>query len=532
MRHRIAAGPGHGFAPRRKRVLLVNCYFDHSHRPIHRSSKIPQAVGPIYLAGAFSRELCDVKCYTELASGPLEDEQLLGWPDMLVLTSLTNGFDRLLHLTAYARSKNPKVIVVAGGPAVRALPLLSRHYFDYTCLGDIEELRDVIADAFGPSYAAEEMLPRYDLAYWLGRTGYAETTRYCNFRCSFCALTGEGRPYHPYDLGYMRQQILASGRRRRMFFIDNNFYGNDRLHFQARVGLIKELRQAGQFQHWAALVTSDFYRRGENLTLAKESGCELLFSGVESFDTAWLRGVNKLQNIAEPQVEMIAACLNRGIVFSYGLIVDLATRRITDLRNELEFVASTPQITLPSFVTVPIPLLGTPYFVDALEQGTILPRTKLRDMDGTTITQRPLDPIDDVVTFLKDLQSMRGFRGRLLKHTAQFVMRYRKTLTPPQMIMATGSALIICTQQLSMSLGGLGRPSRGGGRRTHVSTTEHLDDAYTPAFRVASQFRSYFKPTMVTDETGRLHEDLAESGLIRAVSGSPALPLSSGQSGI
>ena len=98
----------------RKRVLIVNCYFDDSRQPIRRTTKIPQAVGPIYLAGAFARELCDVRCYTELASGPLEDEELLSWPDVLVLTGLTNSFDRMRHLTAYARTKNPRVIVVAG----------------------------------------------------------------------------------------------------------------------------------------------------------------------------------------------------------------------------------------------------------------------------------------------------------------------------------------------------------------------------------------------------------------------------------
>ncbi len=35
----------------RKRVLIVNCYFDDSRQPIRRTSKVPQAVGPIYLAG-------------------------------------------------------------------------------------------------------------------------------------------------------------------------------------------------------------------------------------------------------------------------------------------------------------------------------------------------------------------------------------------------------------------------------------------------------------------------------------------------
>ena len=58
----------------RKRILIVNCYFDDSRQPIRRTNKIPQAVGPIYLAGAFARDTCDVRCYTEVASGPLEDE--------------------------------------------------------------------------------------------------------------------------------------------------------------------------------------------------------------------------------------------------------------------------------------------------------------------------------------------------------------------------------------------------------------------------------------------------------------------------
>jgi hypothetical protein len=53
----------------RRHLLIVNGYFDDSRQPIHRTTKLPQAVGPTYLAGAFARELCEVRCYTELASG-------------------------------------------------------------------------------------------------------------------------------------------------------------------------------------------------------------------------------------------------------------------------------------------------------------------------------------------------------------------------------------------------------------------------------------------------------------------------------
>lgn len=498
-----------------KRVLIVNCYFDDSRQPIRRTTKIPQAVGPIYLAGAFSRELCDVRCYTELASGPLEDEKLLSWPDMLVLTGLTNSFDRMLHLTAYARTKNPKVIVVAGGPAVRSLPERAGKVFDYRCLGDIEELCDVIKDSLGSEYVAETMLPRYDLAYWLGRIGYVETTRYCNFRCSFCSLTAEGHAYQTYEIDHIRQQILASGKRRRMFFLDNNFYGSDRSHFKARLNLIKEMRAAGQFNEWGALVTNDFYGRDENLKLIREAGCELLFSGLESFDNDWLRNFNKLQNTKAPQVEMITKSLNAGVVFSYGLMVDVNTRSVADLRRELNFITGTPEITVPSFITLSIPLLGTPYFYECLKNRTILPETKLRDMDGTTILQKPIDQMDEAVKFVDDLQSMKGFHGRILKHAAGFARIYHSKLTKMQMVLAVGAGLLVCAQPLTTSFTGLGWIRKKPRPRTYISTTEPLDHMYTPAFRVDSRFENYFKPTMVTDKQGELHEDILTSGLLK-----------------
>src|SRR5688500_7465706 len=508
-----AIKPSKAFLPR-KRILIVNCYFDDTRQPLRRTTKVPQAVGPIYLAGAFDRELCDVRCYPRVASGPLEDEGWLSWPDMLVLTGLTNSFDRMLHLTAYARTKNAKVIVVAGGPPIRNLPLLSKRVFDYSCQGDIEEMGDVIAEAFGREYVADNMLPRYDIAYWLGRIGYVETPRYCNFRCSFCSLTAEGHGYQTYELDHIRRQILASGKRRRMFFLDNNFYGSDRNHFKARLGLINEMRAMGQFNEWGALVTNDFYARDENLKLIREAGCELLFSGLESFDNDWLRNFNKLQNTRAPQVEMIAKSLNAGVVFSYGLMMDVSTRSIADLRRELNFITATPEITIPSFVTLSIPLLGTPYFYECLKNRTLLPETKLRDMDGTTILQHPVDPIAEVVKFVDGLQSMKGFQPRVIKHALGFTRLYHKKLTRMQMIFAVGAGLLVCAQPLSTSFTGFGWARKRTRPRTYVSTTEPLDHMYTPAFRVDSRFESYFKPTMVTDDIGQLHEDIIQSGLL------------------
>jgi hypothetical protein len=135
-------------------------------------------------------------------------------------------------------------------------------------------------------------------------------------------------------------------------------------------------------------------------------------------------------------------------------------------------------------------------------------------MDGTTLLQQPLDPVDEVVRFMADLQSLRGFRGRVLKHSAGFARLYRRKLTKMQMIFATGSSLLLCAQRLSTSFHSFGWLKRQQ-PRTFISSTEPLDRLYTPAFRVESSFKSYFKPTMVTDHTGQLHEDLLDSGLMK-----------------
>jgi hypothetical protein len=499
---------GGGGGLRRRRVLLVNCYFDDLRQAIGRTRKIPQAMGPAYLAGGFSRELCDLRVYNEQYSGPLRDERLLGWPDMLVLTGLTSAFDRMRHMAAYARTKNPAVIVVAGGPGVRALPQYSARFFDYACAGDVEEIRDVIADAFGPPYVAEVMAPRLDLAYWLGAFGHAESSRNCNFRCSFCSLTGEGNGYRRYDLGSIRDQIIAGGKRKVLLFIDNNFYGNNRAFFLERLELLKEMRRAGYFQAWAALVTNDFFLKGENLALARESGCEGLFSGVESFDVECLRNFNKVQNTKMPQVEMIKRCLDAGILFLYGLILDVTTRRIADLRGEIEFVLGTPEIPLPSFLSLPIPLLGTPFFYDCLAKGLLLPDTRLRDLDSTTIALRPLDPIDEVAAFVRDIQALRGYKKRVLSHSLGFYRRYRGSLNARQLATAFANVPLLCSYSAATS--SLRRFGMRGADRTHISSTEPLDPLYKPAFAVDARYADHFRPTMVTDGEGQLAEALRE----------------------
>ncbi len=497
------------FPEAKKRILIVNCFFDEMRFTVGRNTQIPQAMGPVYLAGAFSQRLCDVRLYNEMSSGPLEDEKLLSWPDMLVLTGLNTAFDRMLHITAYARTKNKKVIVVAGGPAIRNLPILSNQYFDYICLGDVEELQQVIEDSFGKDHVSYEMRPRYDLAYWMTHFGYVESSRYCNFRCSFCTLTGEGHGYKKYDLAFIRNQIVSLGKRRNpIVFIDNNFYGNDRQFFLDRLELIKDLRKDGYIKSWSALVTNDFFYDHKNLELVKDAGCLYLFSGLESFDFVWLKSVNKLQNTHMAQITMVRDCLEHGIVFLYGTMLDVTRRRLVDLKRELDFIVDHPEITLPSYLSIIVPILGTPYFYDCLEAGLILPSTRLRDLESTTLCVKPLDPIHKVTKFVYDIQTLRGYKRKIMQYSWKFYKKYRSSLSNFQMLVALSNAIKLSYEvtpnkaEFPNSLRSRNR------RRTHLSTTEILDKVYKPAFPVESRYQSYFRPTFLTDEAGEISREL------------------------
>jgi hypothetical protein len=489
------------------RVLVVVAHFDETRNVNGRPYFVPQALGHAYLAGAFHRHNVEVRIYSEVHSGPLRDESLFAWPDMLVLTGVTSSFDRMRQLAAYARTKSPGCVIVAGGPVVRNLPVSSAAAFDYACDGDIEELIEVARDVFGPAAATDRMLPRFDLLTWTSPINYVETSRYCNFRCSFCALTAERRDYAVYDLGYIEAQIRSYPQKRPILFIDNNFYGNNRAFFLHKLELLKGLVEEGVVPGWLALVTSDFFSDIRNLARVREAGCLGLFCGVESFDPALNKTYNKRQNLLLPQVEMIKTCLEAGVVFQYGLIFDPAAQRLEQMQNELDFIVQCDLITLPAFMTLTIPLLGTPHFDERIKSGHFLPLAKLRDMDGFTILTRPLDDIERVVPFVRSLSKLRSRPGQAARRTLGFWRRYRRFLTARQMAFVSADNIRLGVPGLLGN--GRANVDTGDEPLTHITTSQPLGPLYRPAFAVPERYRDCFRPTMITDASGALEPEIA-----------------------
>lgn len=224
----------------------------------------------------------------------------------------------------------------------------------------------------------------------------------------------------------------------------------------------------------------------------------------------WLETVNKKQNSRMNQVELIRHCLEAGIIFQYGLVYDPSVQSVEEMHRQLDLICDHPEIPAPNFIFTAIPFPGTPFFHERYEQGKILPNTKMRDLEGSTLSLRPVDSVEESVHFIRNGRNFRGYRRRFLQHQAKFLWHYRHSLNAFAMTVSTLTAMAILAPAVFSSPGAVFVRKRP---RTHVSTTERLDEVYTPRLPVASQYESWFEPTRITDAAGELNPLLADDAL-------------------
>ena len=496
---------------RRSRVLIVNGYFDPWRSAAPTRLFVPRAMAPYYLAGHFNPHTTDIRVWDEVYHGALLDRRIFQWPDILVLTGLTAAFDRARQLAAYCRHFNPQVVTVIGGPIARALPSICRQVFDYSCLGDIEEIETVIEDVLGANHLCERKAPRFDLTAPAMGVGYLETTKNCNFACSFCSLTGEGRAYTSHSDAAIDGQLDAIGKATVVMVLDNNFYGNSRESFQKRVRKIGDRWRAGQFRAWGALVTGDFFKKPENLQLLAENGCKGLFSGVENLDPAVLKSFNKKQSLALDPLALTEACAEHGIAFDYGMIIDFAQQTTAEVESQIAGLLSEPRVALPSLLSLAIPIAGTPQFEAASRNGRLMPNVLLSDMDGQKLVEWPKEPLHEVVLYLRDLLKFKGRKTALLCHSVRHMWHWRKHFDWEQTVIAG----VRPVHRFGFNLGA-GSPrqllqSMCEPKPTFCAMSDKLRAAYRPICRLPDKFARDFEPLTVTGPDGALTDQFLEA---------------------
>ncbi|GAA0774064.1 hypothetical protein E1180_13500 [Roseibium denhamense] len=493
----------------RPKILIVNAYVDPWRCAAPMRLFIPRAMAPYYLAGHINRARAEVRVYDEVYHGALLDPRLFDWPDLVILTGLTAAFDRARQLSAYFRNANPSVAVAIGGPIPRALPELCATIFDHVLLGDVETIEALIEETFGSDCVAESPAPRFDLAGWSFGLGFVETTKYCNFKCAFCSLTGEGRGYQPYSTADIERQLDAGGRTSMLMVLDNNFYGSNRADFIRRTELLGERWRRGQYRGWGALVTGDFFKNPDNLAKVAANGCRALFSGVESLDPAVLRTYNKKHSLSSDPRSLAQLCAEYGILFDYGMMLDFSQQTVADVDAQIDGLLEHAETPLPALLSLTIPILGTPHFNQSAASGKLMPKLRLADLDGQKLVEWPQEPLDKVVPYLADLLQFRGRKMAFARHAARHAWSRRASFDRLQTLISMAGPIVRFWGGMRVGTYRQMRQTWREPKRTFCATTEPLSVAYTPAHKMAAKFAKDFEPLYLTDANGHLRPEIA-----------------------
>ncbi len=219
--------------------------------------------------------------------------------DVVAITVNTCNANHCYEISSKFRKLGVKIVF--GGPHATLLPEEVSKYCDYVIIGEGEITWPQFLDDFYNNraktiYNCKDIIPslkgipvpRRDLIKKRCFTkGAVFSTRGCPYHCSYCNL--KQIYFDQFRVRPIQEVIedVSSIKSRYFVFWDDNFFGDQ----EYSVRLMKQLAKLNK--KWAAQVTLERCQNEELLKLARKSGCEYLFVGLESFSEKSLKSVNK-----------------------------------------------------------------------------------------------------------------------------------------------------------------------------------------------------------------------------------------------
>lgn len=380
------------------RIGIVSVFTDYHRRGRHHRGALQPQIGP--LIAALLPADADIHVVNDTWTDPDWNRRY----DLLFISCLHSDFDRARQISHYWRRRGAKTVL--GGNFASSHADLCAGYFDAVAIGAPEttvpriweDFRHgrlqalYVADSYDP---ASTPTPRFDLTARQQVLPIAlEATRGCPHTCEFCALTGLGEPYRGRPPEHVVRDIRAARRcqgrlaawHRRNFIVfqDNNLGGNKR-QLRRYCQALRPLRM-----RWGGCVSFNILRDPDLLALMADSGCRLLYVGLESFNPATLDDMGKRQNVLPEVRAAVRRCHELGIVLMAGLM-------LSPTMDDLAYIDSIPErlrdsgLHVPTYVCFETPFPGTPLFarLATRREPAFLPNALLRDFNGYTLVTRP-----------------------------------------------------------------------------------------------------------------------------------------------
>ncbi|MDF2883161.1 MAG: radical protein [Clostridiaceae bacterium] len=262
--------------------------------------------------------------------------------DLAAVTVNTSNASHCYEIADKFRKKGAKVVF--GGPHATLLSQEAAEHCDYIIIGEAELTWPQFLDDFynnkpNKIYSCDDIIPslkgipvpRRDLVKGRYLTkGAVFATRGCPYHCSYCNLKQiyfDSFRTRPID---EVMEDIKSINRKYFVFWDDNFFGDTEYSKKLMQQLLKLNKK------WAAQVTLERCQDEELLKLAKKSGCEYLFVGLESFSEDSLKSVNKEINNVDRYRNIINLIHKNGIAVQAGIIFGFDTDTKSVFKSTLE----------------------------------------------------------------------------------------------------------------------------------------------------------------------------------------------------
>ncbi len=381
-------------ARRIQKVLFIE---PRAPRPHIFSRVVIPRLGAVLLGTILARQGLEVKVVVEEIHQP--NYRTLDFrPDLVGISTISSTAPRAYELARFYRSQG--IPVVLGGPHPSFLPQEGLEHADFVICGEGDEALPELVAALqdGGDLGAiqnlayregEELrtnpwrsfladldalpIPDYTLIHQWEKTRnrYVSiaTSRGCPFNCSFCSvILLFGRRYRYNSVERVMEEIRANGlKAHHLFFCDDNFTAN-----RERIKTLCEcILREGLRLEWSAQVRVEAARDQELLRLMAQSGCFIVFVGLESINPATLKAYNKGQTVEGIREAVIN--FHRHNIRVHGMFVFGAEDdHYQVVRDTVKFSREVDLDSLQYLILTPVP--GTPVFAEMERANRIICR--------------------------------------------------------------------------------------------------------------------------------------------------------------
>lgn len=367
-----------------KLLLVSPCQYEN--RRLSTSLRIPQIA--LNIIAALTPSNYEIKIVEEELENVNFDEDC----DIVGISTMTANAPRAYKMAMEFKKRGKTVVI--GGVHPTVLPNESIQYADAVVIGEAEDTWGILLNDFEQGklqkfYTSHQPdaslcpLPRRELSpksSGLFKVMPIVTTRGCPYDCDFCCVPQFfGKKLRSLPVEKVVEDIKAS-RGRLFIFLDDNIIGHPKYAKELFKALIPLKIK------WVGQASVSFVKDSELMKLAAQSGCAVLFFGLESVSTRALKKMRKSIKDITDNAEAIKKVRGYGIVFHASMVFGFDEDDKSIFDETLEFLMKNKIASVTFNILTPYP--GTRIYDKFKEEGRLLTE-KWQYYDHNTVVFRP-----------------------------------------------------------------------------------------------------------------------------------------------